>query len=76
MFSKCVLKTLLLVAVLLPAALLIIVGLSRLLFVLGDAPVGLFFERAAIGGGLIWVLDLLALLLAVAAKHASERDDG
>jgi hypothetical protein len=74
--SKCVLKSLLLVALLLPAALLVIVGLSRLLFVLGDAPVGLFFERLAIGGGLIWVLDLLGLLLAVAAKQACERDDG
>lgn len=76
MISKYVLKSLLLTALLLPAALLIFVGLSRLLFVLGDAAVGRFFERVAIGGGVIWVLDLLALLLAVAAKQACERDDG
>lgn len=75
MISKCVLKSLLLVALLLPAALLITIGLSRLLFVLGDAAVGRFFERLALGGGLIWVLDLLGLLLAVAAKQACERDE-
>lgn len=75
MVSKSVLKSLLLVALLLPAALLVIVGLSRLLFVLGDVPVGLFFQRLAIGGGLIWVLDLLGLLLAVAAKQACDSDE-
>lgn len=75
MVSKCVLKSLLLTALLLPAALLICIGMSRLLYALGDDPVGRFFERVAIGGGFLWVLDLLGLLLAVAAKQTCEHDD-
>jgi hypothetical protein len=72
--SKRWLKTLLAIALLLPAAILVLLGMERLLSVLGDASAAKFFQRLVLVGTTVWVLDLLGLLLAVAAKLVEERD--
>lgn len=82
MVSKCLLKSLLLVALLLPAAILVLAGMGRLLSVLGDFAAATCFHRLVLIGGTVWILDLLGLLLAVAAKLVCEKrgdekgDDG
>lgn len=74
MISKRWLKTLLAIALLLPAAILVLLGMERLLAVLGDASAARFFQRLVLVSATVWVLDLLGLLLAVAAKLTCERD--
>jgi hypothetical protein len=68
------LKTLLAIALLLPAAILVLLGMERLLAVLGDTAAAGCFRRLALVGTTVWVLDLLGLLLAVAVKLTCERD--
>jgi len=72
--SKRWLKTLLAIALLLPAAILVLLGMERLLAVLGDASAAKFFQRLGRVCTPVWVFDLLGLLLAVAAKLTCERD--
>ncbi|MCE9604035.1 MAG: hypothetical protein K8U03_03940 [Planctomycetia bacterium] len=75
MVPKCLLKSLFFVALLLPAAILTLAGMGRLLFVLGDTAAAGFVERLVLLGCTAWVLDLLGLLLAVAARLVGERGD-
>jgi len=70
--SKKLLSTLLIAALLLPTGVLVVGAFGRLLSLLGDRAGGLALERIALGGGILWVLDLLGLLLAMAARTAVE----
>jgi hypothetical protein len=62
-------------AVLLPAAIVVVAAFGRLLRAMGDLSGGAVLDRAALGAGVVWVLVLLGLLLAVAARHASDDHD-
>jgi hypothetical protein len=70
--SKKLLSSLLLTALLLPAGVLVVGAFGRLLTLLGDHGGGLAFERIALGGGVLWVLSLLGLLLTMAARAAAD----
>jgi hypothetical protein len=70
--SKKLLSALLLTALLLPAGVLVVGAFGRLLTLLGDHGGGLAFERIALGGGVLWVLSLLGLLLSLAARAAAD----
>jgi len=72
---KCLLKCLLLTALLLPAAILVLAGMERLLAVLGDAAAASFLQRVVLVGTTFWVLDLLGLLLSVAVTLTCEREE-
>jgi hypothetical protein len=70
--SKKLLSGLLIAALLLPAGVLVVGAFGRLLTLLGDVSGGRFFERLALFGGVTWLLCLLGLLLAMAARTAAE----
>ena len=73
--SKKLFSALLLTALLLPAGVLVVGAFGRLLTLLGDRAGGLAFERIALGGGLVWVLCLLGLILAMGARAAAEPEN-
>jgi hypothetical protein len=68
------LAVLLAVAVLLPIAELVLLGLARLLAAMGDAAGALAVDRASLAGGALWVIDLICLLLVVAAQSLPPPD--
>jgi len=53
-------------AVLLPIAVLVVLGTGELLDVMGDEMGGAVLRRIALAGGMLWVIDLLGLLLVLA----------
>jgi hypothetical protein len=53
-------------AVLLPITLCVVVGVAALLNQMGDAAGGAVLHRIALGGGILWVIDLVCLVLTVA----------
>ena len=62
-------------ALLLPTVVIVLLGFGRLLNVLGDLSGGAFLHRAALVGGIAWVLSLIGLLLALAARRAGETSE-
>jgi uncharacterized membrane protein len=54
------------VAVLLPVALCVVLGVAALLVQMGDAAGGAVLYRIALAGGILWVIDLIFLVLALA----------
>lgn len=62
-------------ALLLPTVVIVLLGFGRLLNVLGDVGGAIFLQRTALAGGILWVLSLIGLLLAVAARGASNAAD-
>ena len=68
--SKRLLNTLLISAVLMPAAIVVFEAFGRLLSALGDAAGGVVLERLALVGGVAWLLVLLALLLVLGLRQA------
>ncbi len=52
---------------LLPLAILIVLGAGQLLAVMGDQHGQLWFRRLAMLGGCVWILDVVALLALLAA---------
>jgi hypothetical protein len=73
--AKAWIVRLLATAVLLPAAIVVLSAFGRLLRAMGDAAAGLFLDRVALTGGVIWILVLLGLLLAVAARQTNGEPD-
>ena len=63
-----VLIVLLSAALLLPIAELIMLSLARLLGVLGDATGAAVLDRVCLAGGILWGIDLVCLLVVVAAQ--------
>jgi len=53
-------------AVLLPIAVLVVLGTGELLGAMGDETGGAVLRRIALAGGMLWVIDLLGLLLVLA----------
>jgi hypothetical protein len=54
------------VAVLLPVALCVVLGVAALLAQMGDAAGGAVLYRIALAGGILWGIDLIFLVLALA----------
>lgn len=67
--SKVVLYRLLIAALLLPTAVVVLLVVGQLLTGLGDSTGGRVLYRTALAGGVAWVLVLLTMLYAVAAKQ-------
>lgn len=63
------------VALLLPAAIVVLAGLGRLLQSMGDQAAGRVLDRLALAGGVLWVFVLLGLLLVVAVRQSTESSD-
>ena len=61
--------------IVLPMALVLVLGLGRLLAAMGDAGGASCLERVALGVGLVWVLDMLCLLLALGVAAIAPRDE-
>ena len=58
--------SLVVVAVLLPITLCVVLGVAALLAQMGDAAGGAVLNRIALAGGILWVIDLIFLVLAMA----------
>jgi hypothetical protein len=58
--------SLVVVAVLLPITLCVVLGVAALLTQMGDAAGGAVLNRIALAGGILWVIDLIFLVLAMA----------
>jgi hypothetical protein len=61
-------------AVLLPMAILLLLGVAALLTAMQDAAGAAVLGRIALGLAVLWVFTLLALLLALAAKSLADDD--
>lgn len=57
---------------LMPIAIMLMVALAALLSAMQDAAGAFFLNRAALGLGIVWVLGLVALLLALAANTLAD----
>ncbi len=68
------LTLLLAAALVLPIAELMMLGLGRLLAAMGDLSGAVVLDRISLAGGLLWVLDLVCLLLVLAAQSLPPRD--
>ena len=78
MISRPVLTILVTAGCVLPLAIVVTVGMGRLLAAMDDAAAALVLDRVALGIGLLWGVDLLCLVLALGIRALgppSERDD-
>ncbi len=72
---RSILTILLAVNCLLPIAVLLMLGLARLLAALGDEAGASVLGRLSLGGGTLWGLTLISLLLALALRAVVESDE-
>ena len=63
------------VALVAPVGICLLVALGWLLAATGDAPGAAMLERIALGGGVLWVLDLVCLLLVLAIATLAESNE-
>lgn len=79
MITRRALSLLVSVGCLLPIALVIVLGVARLLSAMQDANGAAVLDRIALGLGILWALDLVVLLLALGIRalenSAGERED-
>lgn len=68
MFLRNALAALLVAALVLPIAELVMLGLARLLAAMGDEAGAVVLDRISLAGGILWTVDLVALLLVVAIR--------
>ncbi len=68
MISDRVVLSLLAIAILLPVALCVVLGVAALLAQMGDAAGGAVLYRIALAGGIVWIIDLILLVLALAIR--------
>lgn len=54
------------IAVLLPIILCVVLGVAALLVAMGDPAGGCILQRIALAGGILWAVDLICLVLALA----------
>ena len=64
-----ILVRLLIAALVLPVAICVLIAAAHLLQAMGDAMWAYILQRAAMVGGLLWAVDLVSLLLALAAQR-------
>ena len=60
--------TLIAIAILLPICICVVLGVAVLLVGMGDLAGGWVLKRIALAGGIIWAIDLIALLLLLALE--------
>lgn len=65
MICRCVLTILVGVACVLPLAIVVVLGVARLLDAMQDAAAATVLDRIALSIGILWGIDLLCLLLAI-----------
>lgn len=53
-------------ALLLPITICVVLGVGALLAAMGDSLGGCVLSRIALGGGILWVIDLICLVLVLA----------
>ena len=78
MITRRALNLLVTIGCLLPIALVIVLGVARLLATMQDASGATVLERIALGLGIVWGIDLVVLLLALGIKALethSEREE-
>jgi hypothetical protein len=63
---RCAIVTLVVIALLLPIAACVVVAMSALLGSMGDPVGGTVLKWIALGLGIVWVIVLIAMLIAVA----------
>jgi hypothetical protein len=73
--QRVLLLILILAAILLPVAICLLIGLGRLLGAMGDSVGGVILDRVALGVAVLWVLDLIWLLLALAIERLCGPDE-
>ena len=61
-----IILALIVVAILLPITLCVVLGVAALLVQMGDAAGGTVLHGIALAGGILWVIDLICLVLALA----------
>jgi ABC-type transport system involved in multi-copper enzyme maturation permease subunit len=71
--TRCVVF-LLVAAVGLPIVLCVVGGVAALLSAMGDEAGGAVLARVALGGGILWVVDLIGLLVAQAINAVARHD--
>jgi hypothetical protein len=75
--SRRVLTTLVTVAAALPVAIVVLLAAARLLGAMQDDAAARVLDRLALAGGVLWAIDLVALLLALGLNAlGSEPGDG
>ena len=62
-------------AVLLPIGLSVVLGVASLLGQMGDTIGGCVLHRIALAGGILWIIDLICLVLALAIGTLRGPDD-
>ena len=65
MISRLALTILVAIGCVLPLAIVIVLGTSRLLAAMQDAAAAMILDRIALGVAIVWSVDLLCLLLAL-----------
>jgi type VI protein secretion system component VasK len=67
--------SLVVVAVLLPIALCVVLGVGALLTQMGDTAGGTVLARIALAGGILWAVNLICLLLTLAIGSLRSPDE-
>ena len=70
-----VVLSLIVIAVLLPVTLCVVLGVAALLNQMADAAGGAVLHRIALAGGILWVIDLICLILALAIRSLRGPDE-
>ncbi len=73
-----ILLALLVGALLLPVTICVVLGIASLLGAMGDSAGGCILQRIALGGGILWVINLVSLVVLLAIgtlRGPGEPDD-
>jgi hypothetical protein len=62
-------------AILLPIIICVVIGVAALLGAMGDSLGGAVLQRIALACGILWVIDLVCLLVAVAIETLGSPDE-
>lgn len=62
-------------AILVPITVCVLLSVAALLNAMGDNTGGVVLQRIALAGGVVWAVDLICLVLALAANAVKNRDD-
>jgi hypothetical protein len=68
MIPRPIIAALLIAAILLPVTICVVFGVAALLHAMGDSSGGMVLSRVALGLGIAWSVDLIALVLTLAAN--------
>ena len=61
--------------ILLPITLCVVLGVAALLVQMGDSAGGAVLHRIALAGGILWIIDLICLVLALAISSLRGPDE-